>query len=320
MSQNLTNQYIVDTYDGLLHSESSLPSTGTTPMYDGLGNRSDISIGRINQGVVVHSTLSATNATIPTLGATNATISNATITTLGATNATIPTLGATNATITTLSATNLKVGQLNLPSSATTTGNVMVASSPNNLAMQPFSTALPDTGVTADVYEIGNLKQITVDAKGRVTSMFEIPSPNVKKDMGRTRVVVSPSVFEHTDVTLTTDWQLFTFDVDNTVYGSGSTYKAATFYIEKKDATPLASRAKIRSSLRPTDSGGMTPLEFDEHGHLCVVFDAGAVDVGAQFFSSVTHVSQDSLQVWLKDNNADNNAATWDISLQAVHY
>lgn len=67
MSQNLTNQYIVDTYDGILHSETTLPTTGTTPMYDGMGNQSDISIGKLGQGVKVHTMLSAADLKVGNL-------------------------------------------------------------------------------------------------------------------------------------------------------------------------------------------------------------------------------------------------------------
>lgn len=48
---SLSDTYIADTFDGLLHSGGQpLPETGLTPMYDGLGNESSFSLGRTCNG------------------------------------------------------------------------------------------------------------------------------------------------------------------------------------------------------------------------------------------------------------------------------
>jgi len=273
MSQNLTDQFVADTYDGVFHSESNLPATGITPMYDGLGNRSDISIGRFGQGVSIHSTLITDD---------------------------------------------LKVGALDFPNAVTTTGNVLVASDTTTLTLQPFSTALPDTGVTADSYPLGDVRNIVVDAKGRVTAIQKVSNPFRKKDMGRTRVQTSPSNFQLQDQTLTNEWAYYDFPVDSGER-EDRTYKAATFYIERTNGTALTNVARVRSTLNPTDTGGLLPVEVDPLGHHAITVGIGVTTIGNQFFSSITpHPTNNSIIVWLRETN--NTGSTWSVSLQAVHY
>lgn len=52
MITDLRNQFIDETFDGLLHSQGeALPVTGRVDIYDGSGNKSDIKIGRDGNGV-----------------------------------------------------------------------------------------------------------------------------------------------------------------------------------------------------------------------------------------------------------------------------
>ena len=61
-SNTLTNTKISVTYAGVLHSAGvQLPSTGLEYVYDGLGNRSSIRIGRDCSGMTVCGNLSATS-------------------------------------------------------------------------------------------------------------------------------------------------------------------------------------------------------------------------------------------------------------------
>lgn len=277
MSQNLTNQYIVDTYGGILHSETTLPNTGVTPMYDGMGNRSDISLGKFGQGVSVHSTLSANN---------------------------------------------IKVGALNLPNTATTTGNFMVATGPNTLALQPVSTAFPDTGVSSGDYPLGDTRNISVDSKGRVTSIEKITGPALAKDMGRLRCQGSPSVYTYSAFELEEEtWYQLIFPVD-----SGNredrTYKAGIFYIERSSTgqptlTPGSDLVNIKASLNPVWETGSSAT-YDPNGNHCLKADSGRL-FGTQFFSSLSaHPSENSVVLYIKDRGA--TSSQWDISLQAVYY
>lgn len=57
----LTDQYIKDTYQGILHAQG-LPLSGTpSTLYDGAGNRSALSVGRAGFGASINGTLTATN-------------------------------------------------------------------------------------------------------------------------------------------------------------------------------------------------------------------------------------------------------------------
>jgi hypothetical protein len=53
MSKSLTDQYIEDTYTGVLHSDLALPEEGQAVIYDGEGNTSSISIGRACNGATI---------------------------------------------------------------------------------------------------------------------------------------------------------------------------------------------------------------------------------------------------------------------------
>lgn len=55
---DLTNQYIDDAYAGLLHaSGQQLPATGQSDIYDGLGNKSSLKLGRACNGATICGTL-----------------------------------------------------------------------------------------------------------------------------------------------------------------------------------------------------------------------------------------------------------------------
>jgi microcystin-dependent protein len=57
---DLSNQYIKDTFDGILHMNGDpLPINGTSKVYDGVGNVSSLSVGRSDSGISVSGTVSA---------------------------------------------------------------------------------------------------------------------------------------------------------------------------------------------------------------------------------------------------------------------
>jgi hypothetical protein len=51
----LEGQYIADTYTGVLHTDGSINPTGQKDVYDGLGNKTPIKIGRDGNGVTISS-------------------------------------------------------------------------------------------------------------------------------------------------------------------------------------------------------------------------------------------------------------------------
>lgn len=59
---DLSDQYIDDTFDGLLHvAGQPIPSTGLVKVFDGLGNESSLSVGRSGNGVSVSGTITTTS-------------------------------------------------------------------------------------------------------------------------------------------------------------------------------------------------------------------------------------------------------------------
>lgn len=273
MSQNLTNKYVVDTYDGILHTEASIPSTGRSAVYDGLGNRTDIDVGRYGQGVTIN---------------------------------------------------NLQVGSLTYPKSTTTTNYVVAASNSSTLTMKNIDDILPDDGPSGSGgnYPLGDIRNISVDSKGRVTNVATITSPQIAKDMGRLRVQTSPTILTYENYTLSSGvWNKLTFAVD-----SGSredrTYKAGIFYIERSstgqaDFVPGTTRANIRASMNPVWDTG-SGITYDPQGHRCLKVDSGRMP-GAQFFSALSaHPTDNSVVIYIKDDG--NTNSQWNISLQAVHY
>lgn len=63
---SLTNQFISDAYVGQLHTGSlSFSSSGVTPIYDGLGFRSSLSVGLSGSGAVITGSLTANNVVYP---------------------------------------------------------------------------------------------------------------------------------------------------------------------------------------------------------------------------------------------------------------
>jgi hypothetical protein len=49
----LTDTYIDDTYDGAIHADGPLPSTGVGQLYDGIGTKASLSIGADGNGINV---------------------------------------------------------------------------------------------------------------------------------------------------------------------------------------------------------------------------------------------------------------------------
>lgn len=64
--KSLTDQFISDLYGSLLHVEAeSLSSANINDVYDGLGNKSSLSLGMENNGAVITGSLSAGNLIFP---------------------------------------------------------------------------------------------------------------------------------------------------------------------------------------------------------------------------------------------------------------
>ena len=83
MPTTLTDQNISDTYLGILHSSGQeLPSSGQALIYDGDGNGSSISLGKVGEGLTVTGTISSTG---------NASFANTVVTALTASTLKYPT-------------------------------------------------------------------------------------------------------------------------------------------------------------------------------------------------------------------------------------
>ena len=55
MPQNLTDQNIDDTFAGLLHAQGTqLPTANQVDLYDGVGNKSALKLGRENNGATIY--------------------------------------------------------------------------------------------------------------------------------------------------------------------------------------------------------------------------------------------------------------------------
>ena len=59
----LNDQYISDTFRGILHSDGELPVTGTSPIFDGNGNSTPLNVGR--SSVEIDGTFTVNNVTYP---------------------------------------------------------------------------------------------------------------------------------------------------------------------------------------------------------------------------------------------------------------
>ena len=69
----LTDKYIDDDYDGLLHSNAEeLPVTGQEDIYDGLGNKSSLKLGRACEGATICGPLTLDNLIVNGLTLINA--------------------------------------------------------------------------------------------------------------------------------------------------------------------------------------------------------------------------------------------------------
>jgi hypothetical protein len=61
---SFTDKFIADTYDGLLHSDVALVNTSLSPIFDGVGNKSSLSLGTENNGAKITGPFNATSASI----------------------------------------------------------------------------------------------------------------------------------------------------------------------------------------------------------------------------------------------------------------
>jgi hypothetical protein len=60
----LENKFILNTYQGVLHSDGELVTSGASKLYDGLGNASALSLGRDGNGGTINGNLSASSLTV----------------------------------------------------------------------------------------------------------------------------------------------------------------------------------------------------------------------------------------------------------------
>ena len=248
-------------------------------MYDGMGNQSDISIGKLGQGVSVS---------------------------------------------TILSAANLKVGQLNFPTSTTAAGRIMVATDSRNLALSTFDQALPNSGVDADNYSLGDIRNISVDEKGRITSIGKLTS---EKDMCRLRVQSNLNSYDYTDEQLIKDvWNKYTFTIDSgwsTGPGNiGARPKGGLFFIKRTSSNPTlvpgTDAVNIRASLNPVWNTG-DPVTYDPNGIRVFDTDTGRA-VGVQFFSPLSSANPAGNEVVLYLRDEGDTDSYWNIGLQAIYY
>jgi hypothetical protein len=68
---SLSDKYVADTFDGLLHSSGEpLPSTGQADIYDGLGNKSALKLGRDGNGTTLTGPVKLGQLEYPTVNGT----------------------------------------------------------------------------------------------------------------------------------------------------------------------------------------------------------------------------------------------------------
>jgi hypothetical protein len=98
---SFTDNYIADTYTGILHSETSLPTSGRSQIFDGVGNASSFSLGVVNQGATITGTLNASIVESPLINSN--------------------TINSLELISTSIESTSLKSGNVTYPSSLTDT-------------------------------------------------------------------------------------------------------------------------------------------------------------------------------------------------------
>jgi microcystin-dependent protein len=140
MSKSFTDNFIADTYTGILHSDLSLPTTGQVEIYDGVGNITALKLGQSGKGANISGNFTADSAQIPTIysnslnstviesvtiNATKITSSEITTSSLSASGSVVSSV----VTCTTLNSTNLtssnaSVGNLTITSGTLTVANI----------------------------------------------------------------------------------------------------------------------------------------------------------------------------------------------------
>lgn len=304
MSQDLNDQYIADTFEGLLHTSGELPASGGKDVYDGNGNRSDLSVGKFGQGVRVYSQLQSDTI-----------ISNKINSVVGV----FPTLSSTNTSISNfLSAGSFRAGTLNYPNTNATPGHVLIATSPTQLALSSTipQSVIPNSGVTAGAYAPEDIYKFSVSTKGTVTSIT--PITNIKTT-GKLKFPITPGGRlggSSTTYVLSSDnWTRFEFP---TYTEADRNVKGAIIYIERQTTTPLTSSdyVKMRSSINPVvDTGDANT--YDPAGHFCFQDSSGNL-IGRQFITSVNYDGSSTCSFWLRDQGPTNSE--WFLSVQSIMY
>ena len=186
-----------------------------------------ITTGTITTGVIPSLTAGTTTSTA-------ATITSGTVTNLASTTGTIATLNSTTGTIATLNSTTGTIGNL----STTLAGDFTISQGTGTLGT---------TGVTAGTYGTSTIiPQITVDAKGRVTSMGTSALGSAGKIGQIISTTVSTSGFTSTSssfvdvtdlsVTITPTSSSSRIFVIYTVFGSCNNHSAIRLV---RDSTPI---------------------------------------------------------------------------------
>lgn len=128
---DLTDKSISSSYSGVIHSDESLASSGLSKLYDGIGNESSLSIGRVGQGASITGTLVVTNISITgSLSASSMSVGSLTVGTTG-----------TGASIS---------GNLSVDGSITSTGVLKAG----NVS---YPTSLTETSIFSIIYPVGSL-------------------------------------------------------------------------------------------------------------------------------------------------------------------
>jgi hypothetical protein len=219
-----------------------------------ISTNATITTGTITTGVIP--TLTSSTATFGTTTSTAATITSGTITNLVSTTGTIATLNSTTGTIATLVASagtfagslvNVTTGTIGTLNSTTGTIGNLSTTLAGDFTISNGTGTLGTTGVTAGTYGTSTIiPQITVDAKGRVTSMGTSALGSTGKIGQIISTTVSTSGFTSTSssfvdvtglsVTITPTSSSSRIFVIYTVFGSCNNHSAIRLV---RDSTPI---------------------------------------------------------------------------------
>jgi hypothetical protein len=180
MSASFTDNFIADTYTGILHSDAELPSMGTVNIYDGVGNISAIKLGRSGQGIDINGGLTATSANIPEIIST----------TVGATTIIGTTIYGTNIDNTKLISSSITSDILNV--AGTITGGIVNCNASNSTNLSALNAVVNNLTVTSGFVNIANVENLNLNSTN-------IKSTDIKTtDITSTDIVATNNVTSKT--------------------------------------------------------------------------------------------------------------------------